>query len=91
MIAGFRVQSADRYTTRPVERGCVFCECLDEKHVAAVQVAVPGSSSIAVAHVKVIIQKISSSAEWRCGSRVGLITQRAVDRNHAPLFGEDRL
>ena len=26
-----------------------------------------------------------TTAEWRRGSRVGLITQRSVDRNHAPL------
>ncbi len=28
----------------------------------------------------------TSTAEWRSGQRVGLITQRSVDRNHAPLF-----
>jgi hypothetical protein len=29
---------------------------------------------------------VISTAEWRSGKRVGLITQRSVDRNHAPLL-----
>ena len=71
-----------------LEKGAWAFPTSERNFPAAPTPAEPAAHTFSLGHRRISLiftHMPSTRSEWRSGERVGLITQRSVDRNHAPL------